>query len=87
MWEGLTDQLSHGKGFVEQLNWMNGGIDGVGDVNETLANMGSDYYTAWVGLVGGMEEAAKGHRLPRTATHPATTLYARYAAVHAHTHI
>jgi len=32
MWEGLTGQLAHGKGFVEQLDSMNLGMDGVGDV-------------------------------------------------------
>ena len=48
LWEGLTDQLSQGWGWVEEINALNQDKPGHGDDNEGLGNMAADYYASWI---------------------------------------
>lgn len=46
LWEGLTSQLGHGQGFVNDLSSFNLGHDGDGDADENPANFGGDFFVS-----------------------------------------
>ena len=47
LWEGLTGQLGHMRGFTEMVDAFQLGNAGHGNVAETVANFGGDAYAAW----------------------------------------
>ena len=47
LWEGLTPQLEH-QGMIELVDGLNLGMEGKGDLNETVGNIVADFYASWI---------------------------------------
>eukprot|EP00939_MAST-03C_sp_MAST-3C-sp1_P004356 g4356.t1 len=55
MWEGLTSQLGRGQGFTAMIGQFNLGDSGMGNDDEMVSNMASDFYMPFLVGKGGVK--------------------------------